>query len=151
MTTARCRDSGRGNTGGGSDKGGGASQPPNQHENLPSKTGKPSGGGSTSSSIQVIMLDSTDGSAHYGQRVTFNVSTTATTQPLVSLKCSQAGEVVYSGSTGFYDSYPWPWTQVQTLTSTAWTGGAADCVATLYRYTGKGYSNLATASFGVLA
>src|SRR5690349_18756283 len=86
--------------------------------------GKPSGGsGSTGSSISVVMLDSTDGSAHYGQRVTFNVSTGATTQPLVSLTCTQAGQTVYSGSTGFYDSYPWPWTQVQTLASTAWTGG----------------------------
>jgi hypothetical protein len=112
--------------------------------------GKPAGGSTSSSSISVVLLDSTDGVAHQGQRVTFSVSTSVT-NPLVSLKCFQAGTLVYNGSTGFAADYPWPWTQIMTLESAAWTAGAADCTATLYTYNGKSYPTLATASFGVLA
>jgi hypothetical protein len=87
---------------------------------------------STGSSIAVVLLDSTDGVAHYGQRVTFSVSTTATTKPMVSLDCYQSGTHVYWASAGFYEGYPWPWNREFQLASSYWTGGAADCTATLY-------------------
>jgi hypothetical protein len=73
-----------------------------------------------------------DGLPNWGDTVTFNVSTTATTEPTVSLSCSQSGVVVYGATSGFYEGYPWPWTKYMTLSSGAWTGGAANCTATLF-------------------
>jgi hypothetical protein len=110
---------------------------------------KHGGGGHTTASgtFGLVLLDSTDGSAHWGQRVTFNVSTTATTEPHVSLKCSQNGVLVYAAQTGYYAGYLWPWTQVMTLSSVAWTGGSADCVATLYYFSGATVVSLGTSSF----
>ena len=110
---------------------------------------RPSGGGS-GSSVSVVLLNSTDGIAHYGQQVTFNVSTTVS-QPSVKLECFQAGVRVYYGSAGFYPEYPWPWAQTFTLSSGAWTGGAANCTATLYYFNGRSYPTLATQSFAVAA
>ena len=42
----------------------------------------------TSSGFTLVVLNSTDGLAHWGGQVTFAVSTTATTEPHVSLQCS---------------------------------------------------------------
>ena len=112
--------------------------------------GKPSSGGT--SSMTLVLLDSTDGVPHWGQRIRFDVSTTATTEPHVSLSCSQGGTVVYTTQTGYYDSYPWPWTQTMTLSSGAWTGGDADCHAELYSLKNSGGSTtLATMDFHVFA
>ena len=108
-------------------------------------------GGGSGGSLGLVLLDSTDGFAHYDQRVTFTVSTTATSQPTVKVQCLQGGTSVYRSSAGFYPDYPWPWAQTFTLSSTAWTGGAADCTATLYYYNGKSYPTLATLSFHVAA
>jgi hypothetical protein len=93
------------------------------------------------------VLNSTDGVAHWGQQVTFTVSTTATTEPHVSLRCSQNGVLVYATQTGYYAGYLWPWTQVMTLSSVAWSGGSADCVATLYYFSGASVVSLGTLSF----
>jgi hypothetical protein len=109
------------------------------------------GGGSTggSSSLSLVMVTdlNNDGGPNWGDTVTFDVSTTATTEPNVSLTCSQNGTVVYGAVTGFYASYPWPWTQDMTLSSTAWSSGAADCVAELYYFSGTSTVNLASMSF----
>jgi len=108
------------------------------------------GGGHKSAptgNLSLVLLNSTDGLAHWGQQVTFSASTTATTDPHVGLKCSQNGVVVYSAQSGFYASYPWPWTQVMTLSSAAWTGGSADCVASLYYFSGTNTVTLGTLSF----
>lgn len=87
--------------------------------------GKPSGGGGT---ISLVLLNSTDGVPHYGQKVTFNVSTTATSYPYVTLKCSQGG-LVYQASKGIF---PTSLGQNFTLGPTPmWQGGDADCTATL--------------------
>src|SRR5256885_10202005 len=88
----------------------------------------------TGTNFALVVLDSTDGVAHWGHQVTFTVSTTATTEPHVSLKCSQNGVLVYATQTGYYAGYLWPWTQVVTLSSVAWTGGSGHCVATLYYF-----------------
>jgi hypothetical protein len=92
--------------------------------------GKPPTG--STSTLKLVPLNSSDDLPHYGQQVTFDVSSTATTEPHVSLSCYQGGTLVYGSQTGYYASYPWPWTQTMTLASNAWTGGAADCTARLY-------------------
>ena len=97
--------------------------------------------------LSLVLLNSTDGLAHWGNQVTFTASTTATTEPHVSLRCSQNGILVYATQTGFYAGYLWPWTQVMTLTSVAWTGGSADCVATLYYFSGANVVSLGTLGF----
>ena len=61
---------------------------------------------------------------------TFNVSTTATSQPSVNVDCNQNGALVYRHY-GFFYGDPSP-SQNFVLQSPAWTSGAADCTATLY-------------------
>jgi hypothetical protein len=112
--------------------------------------GKP-GGSTSSSSLRVVMVDDAngDGNPDWGDVITFDISTTDTTQPNVSLKCSQAGTVVYGAVAGFYPGYPWPWTQQMSLSSTAWSGGSADCTAVLQKYSGAKVINLTSISFAV--
>jgi len=104
----------------------------------------------TGSSMSLVLLNSTDGLPHWGQQVRFDVSSDQTTQPHVSLKCYQGGSLVYTTQTGYYDGYAWPWTQTMTLSSDAWTGGAADCSARLYSLDNSGVTTtLATLDFHV--
>jgi len=99
--------------------------------------GKGQGGHTTSASaIDLVLLNSTDGQAHWGQQVTFNVTTSATSRPFVSLVCMQGSDRVYGATAGMFDSYTW--SRNFTLESTAWTGGAADCTATAYYFTQNG-------------
>lgn len=95
-----------------------------------------SGGGKSSSSssisLQLMAAPTTSGSASpsFGQAVTFNVSTNATSQPFVHLKCSQNGTLVYEAWQAWF--YGRNGTQSFTLSGTsAWQGGAADCTAYL--------------------
>src|SRR5712692_7904600 len=68
---------------------------------IPAASKHPGHGVTTStSSLNLVPLNSTDGSAHWGQQVTFNVSTTATTEPNVSLNCYQSGALVYGAVAG---------------------------------------------------
>lgn len=108
--------------------------------------GKPDRG---SSSLTLVMVTdaNSDGHANWGDQVSFDVSTTATSQPNVHLACSQNGVVVYGATTGYYDGYPWPWTQVMTLSSTAWSQGAASCTATLRYFKGSRIIELASIDF----
>lgn len=105
----------------------------------------------TSSALSLVLLNSTDGVAHYGQQVTFEVSTTATDRPYVKLNCYQGSTWVYWASAGFFDGYPWPWTRNFTLSSDYWTGGPADCTAEMYSVSsdGRHTRTLATLSFSV--
>jgi hypothetical protein len=105
----------------------------------------------SSSSLPLVLLNSTDGLPHYGQSVTFQVSTTATAQPNVSLDCYQGGSLVYGAVSGFYASYPWPGTQDFPLASPSWTGGPASCTASLYYFSGKKTVTLTTLNFQVYA
>jgi hypothetical protein len=89
------------------------------------KPGAPSGDGS--STIKLVVVNSTDGLPHYGQKVTFDVYTSSTAFPWVLLECSQNGSLVYQYSKGIF---PTSLGQIFTLGPTpAWTGGAADCTA----------------------
>jgi len=89
------------------------------------------GGGGTSGggSISLVLVNSTDGLAHWGQQVTFNVSTTATNQPWVVLKCYQNGGLVSEGWDGYFEGSLTG--RNFTLASAAWTGGAGECTAWL--------------------
>ncbi len=101
-----------------------------------------------SGTFTLVMVNDANGNTQpdYGDSVTFSVSTTVD-EPHVGLKCYQSGALVYSAASGFYSGYPWPWTQIMTLSSASWTGGPADCTATLYYFSGAKVVTLATLDF----
>jgi hypothetical protein len=108
-------------------------------------SGKP-GGGSTggSSSLSLVVLNGAT-EPHHGGLVTFNVSTTATSRPYVQLRCTQNGAQVYTFQAGFFPEYLW--TKEYTLSSQSWTGGGANCTASLVSSDGRRTTTLATLSF----
>jgi len=113
--------------------------------------GKPGGGGTTTGggSFSLVLLNSTDGQAHFGQRITFNVTTSAPS-PFVEVNCYQGSAWVYAASVGYFAAYPWA--KEFTLAATSWPGGAASCNARLYTSRdGTRTTTLSTMSFNVLA
>jgi hypothetical protein len=121
---------------------------------LAGKGGGHHGSGGTTGgtgTISLVLLNSTDGVAHFGQNVTFNVSTTATSYPWVTLKCYQGGALVAQASNGIFAT---SLNQIFTLGPTAlWTSGAASCTATLENWDSypKSIATLASTSFDVAA
>jgi hypothetical protein len=113
--------------------------------------GKSAGGGTSTISLAPLVFDANgNGLPDYGDVVTFNVSTTATTQPYVNLECYQGGVLVLSGWDGYFASAlntSWDFG----LGSGAWQGGAADCTAWAGMYTKRGWSTIASTSFHVNA
>jgi hypothetical protein len=110
--------------------------------------GKPGAntGGGTIALAPVVVDNDGNGSPNYGDVVTFNISTTATTNPYVNLVCSQNGSVVLVGWKGYFEgSLDTNWNFG--LSSGAWPGGAADCTAFLKMQTRRGWSTLASTSF----
>ena len=106
------------------------------------------GGGhfqSTNSNLGVVLLNSTDALPHWGQQVTFNVSTDATAYPYVNLKCYQNGNLVAEGWAGFFNGALGD--RTFGLYSAQWTGGAADCTAWLDMYAHGKWKQLASTSF----
>jgi len=102
--------------------------------------GKPSAGSGT---ISLALMDGAT-EAHFGARVTFNISTTSTTYPFVHLRCYQGGTLVGEGRQGFFEqALGNPWFYLGPTPS--WQGGDADCTATLEKSTNKGWTVLATA------
>ena len=80
----------------------------------------------------------------FGDTVTFNVSTTQTSNPFVNLICSGNG-IGYDSWAAF-----WPSAGSFVLDSGGWTGGAADCTANLVMYVNSTkYKVLASTSFHV--
>ncbi len=111
-------------------------------------------GKSSSSSISLVVprsaaiaAASTSASAHYGDEVTFDVATTATDYPYVNLKCFQNGTLIGEGWEGFFAGALGD--QMFTLSAPQWSGGAADCTATLNKHTKQGWQVLASTSFHV--
>lgn len=103
--------------------------------------------GGASGSLSLVLLDSTDGLAHYGHNVTFNVSTTLS-YPFVELQCSQGGTLVAQGWEGFFTGALSD--RVFGLYSPQWTGGAADCTAYLSYMTKRGtWQRVASTTFSV--
>ena len=107
-----------------------------------------------SSSLNLVVVGGPAGAAavqpSYGDAITFEVSTTQTTQPNVHLRCYQGSAFVLDGWGAF-------WTgalvgQNFTLSSNYWTGGAAECTADLVAYDKRGRpQTLASISFRVNA
>jgi hypothetical protein len=115
-----------------------------------SRPGGSGGGTSATSSISLVVLNSPDGLAHWGGEVTFNVATTATTQPFVNLLCSQNGVLVAEGWLGYFEEALNSGRNF-TLASGAWKSGAAECTAWLDMHTRHGWQHLASTSFHVYA
>jgi hypothetical protein len=101
--------------------------------------GRAGGGGGGSLAVTLVTDLNGDGLRNWGDQVTFTVSASVP-YPSVRLDCSVNGTDVYTHSAGFYPTYPWPQAQTFTLSSYVWTGGAADCTATLYYMNSKGAS-----------
>lgn len=106
--------------------------------------GKPPKPGSGSGTIAMVMVDASDAVANWGDLVTFNVSTTATSEPWVNLKCWQNGTLVAEGWNGYFERSMTG--RIFGLYSASWTGGAADCTAYL---TTPRHAILASTSFHV--
>ena len=103
------------------------------------------------STVKVVLLNSTDGLAHQGQQVTFDVLTTVTDRPYVRLDCYQNQVWVYDQWAGFYPDFTWPWMQTFPLSNSMWTSGEADCTATLYYFGGRGTKDIMSIKFHVYA
>ena len=88
-----------------------------------------------------------NGLQNWGDTVTFNISTTATAQPYVHLVCWGNGIGYDSWRGVFPGSLDTNWNFV--LSSGGWTGGSADCTASLGMYTKQGFKQLASTSFHV--
>jgi len=123
---------------------------------LAGKGGGKSGGGTTSGgggSLSLFMVTDVNGDRlpNWGDTVSFHVSTTVTSYPYVTLGCTQGGVSVYQSSylVGFFPSYPWPWLQNFLLSSQTWTGGAANCTATLEYNTGSKWAAIGSLNFDV--
>jgi len=113
------------------------------------KHGGSTTGGTSSLTVKMVTDSNQNGLPNWGDTITFSVSTTATTEPHVNVSCTQNGVTVYGASTGYYASYPWPWTQNMTLSSQSWAGGAAACTAVLQAYSGTSVTMLGTLNFSV--
>jgi hypothetical protein len=104
--------------------------------------------GSSSISQPVMVTDTGTPGLSWGDTVTFDVSTTATTTPFVNLACYQNGVQVATGTKGFWDgSIDVNWNFG--LSSPMWQSGAADCVASVEKQTKQGWQQLASVSFHV--
>ena len=114
---------------------------------LGARGGKTGGGTAGSGTIVERFMDgATEG--HYGARVTFDVSTSATPYPYVHLMCYQDGSLVAEGRTGFFPTAIGnEWFYLGPTPN--WQGGAADCTAKLEKYGRKAWSVLASTSFHV--
>jgi hypothetical protein len=115
--------------------------------------GKPTGGsGGSGGTISLVLVQDANGNGlpNVGDKVTFAVSTPATTQPWVTLQCYVGGTMVYKASNGIFAT---SLNQVFTLGSNSWTSGAASCTAYLQNwssYSKRGsITNLASMSFSV--
>ena len=96
----------------------------------------PGGKNASPSSISLMLTDTSaltttaTGVPTYADSVTFSVSTAATTQPFVHLKCWQNGRLVLENwQAWFYGAVGTQWFSLGP--TPAWGGGAADCTAYL--------------------
>ena len=102
-------------------------------------------GGTGTITLGAIVTDNNgNGLPNWSDFVDFNISATATTEPWVNLVCSQNGVVVANGWDGYFAASI-TGTKFG-LYSSAWTGGAADCVAYLTTPT---WTRLGSTSFHV--
>ena len=107
-----------------------------------------SGGGSSITGPVLVTDVNGNGVANFGDTVTFNESTTATSQPYVNVLCYQNGVLVMNSWNGFFDQALNP-TRNFALYSPSWHSGAASCTAWLDMYTRRGTAQLASVNFQV--
>ena len=121
--------------------------------------GKPGGGSAKSESASSVKLVTVaadgakvlGGAPAFGDQVTYDVSTTATTEPYVETSCSQNGRLVYKQTQGFFAGF-YGGTQMFQLGPTPnWQGGAASCVARLVAMVNGDARTLSTTAFDVSA
>jgi hypothetical protein len=94
-----------------------------------------------------IMVNDLNGNGlpNWGDTVTFKVSTPAA-YPALQLACYQNGALVFAQTAGFFPTYAG--SKNFTLQGDRWSGGPADCTATLYTTSSSGkQTTLATTSF----
>jgi hypothetical protein len=99
----------------------------------------------------VTVVDANQNSApNWGDTIHFTFSTSNAT-PTVSVRCTQNGGLVFGDSHPYYSPNMWDDNGNVTLSSPAWTSGAADCQVVV-KGTSKGRTvTLGSASFHVEA
>jgi hypothetical protein len=105
--------------------------------------------GTSSIKLAGLVVDqNSDGLPNFGDVVTFDVSTTATTEPYVNLQCFQNGGLVLNGWQGYFD---WALNTSRNfgLGSGVWHSGAATCTANLEMYSNNRWRAIASTSFNV--
>jgi len=107
--------------------------------------------GKTPAGTSSISLHTVAGAAStnptYGSTVSFDVATTQTSSPFVNLLCYQGKTLVAQGWDAYFTGGLGG--QTFTLSSPAWTGGAADCTANLDMFVNYKWVVLASTSFHV--
>jgi hypothetical protein len=113
--------------------------------------GKPGGGGSGGGTLSLSLVSdmSGNGSANWGDTITYNVSTSATSAPSVKTTCYQNGVAVLWAQASFYAGNPFSYMDYISLQSGMWTAGGADCTAVMYYTSGKRTVTLSTLGFRV--
>lgn len=113
----------------------------------PKGGGKPGGSGGGSLAVSMVVDANGNGAPDHGDTITFTLTTSAA-RPFVSVNCYQGTSYVYAASVGYFADYPWSKDFI--LSASSWTGGAADCTATLYTSRdGIRTTTLATLAFAV--
>ena len=100
---------------------------------------KPNGGGGSTTFTGPVMVSDANGNGapNYMDEITFNVSTNATTQPEVGLRCYQGSAFVEDAYVSYFNSWLSP-TYFQ-LGSSYWDPTlAAGCTARLFYYNKRG-------------
>jgi hypothetical protein len=110
--------------------------------------GKPGGGGGASVAWRMVTDADANGSPNHGEVITFTFSTSAD-RPVVSLTCTQGGNVVYGDSRPMYWPNIWDDPGNFTLASLAWSGGDASCTAQLKASDGRKIQTLGSTTFAV--
>ena len=99
------------------------------------KTSRPPSGGGSSMTWNMVTDADSSGALTHGDTITFVLSTSAT-KPYVNVRCYQGTDFVYDAWAGYYAG-AW-FEKTFTLSSSSWTGGAADCVARLVTWSKNG-------------
>ena len=103
----------------------------------PKGGGKPPSGGGGGITLQMVADTNGNGLPNRTERIHFTL-TTSNTRPVVSVSCSQGGTLVYADSRPYYWPNIWDDDGIFTLSSQAWSSGAADCRAEIQGTNSRG-------------
>lgn len=118
--------------------------------------GGSAGGPKSSSSVKLVTVAAdgakvVGGTPAFGDKITYDVTTTATSEPYVETSCSQNGKLVYQQTQGFFAGFYGGSQMFQLGPTPNWQGGAASCTAQLLAFVNGDARTLATTSFDVSA